>query len=232
MSRNTTWTLGREAGLGVSFVGTLYYDGQGFMVPHDSGVAKIADLNGATICVEKGTTHEATLADYFQTHGMTYRPLVIESVAEVAHAFFAGRCLAYTSDRSQLTAVRLQAPTGAAAYDILPDQISTEPLAPAVRRGDEEWVTLVRWTLFALLAAEKYGLTRENVRTKISTESDPVLQRFLANGGYGKALRTNPDWAVRVIESVANYGEMFERNLGGQSPLRIERGLNRLRTTS
>lgn len=230
LARNTTWTLGREAGLGVSFAGTLYYDGQGFMVPHASGVTKIADLNGATICVEKGTTHEPNLADYFQTQGWTYQPLVIESVTEVARAFFAGRCLAYTSDRSQLAAIRVQAPPGREAYDILPDQISKEPLAPAVRQGDQEWFTLVRWSLFALLAAEEQGITRANVRAKMSSESAPALQRFLANGGYGKALGTSPEWAVRVVESVGNYGEMFDRNLGGQSPLKLERGLNRLWT--
>lgn len=228
---NTTWTLGREAGLGVHFAGTLYYDGQAFMVSRKSGVRRVADLNGATICVIQKTTTEVHLADYFKTRGWTYRPLVSVALAEATGAFFTGRCRSYTSDRSQLAAVRMGAPGGPDGYVILPELISKEPLGPVVRRGDEMWLTLVKWVLFALLETEERGITRQNVRAKMGTAGDPALAQFLGTSEeLGKALGTRPDWVVRIVEAVGNYGEMFERNLGGQSPLKLERGLNRLWT--
>ena len=229
--RHTTWTLEREAGLGVHFVGTLFYDGQTVMVPHDSKVSHIAELNGATMCIEKGTNHDANLTDYFRTHGLTYQPLILDSLAEVQEAFFAGRCQAYTSDVSQLAAVRAGAPGGPERFIILPELLAKEPLSPVVQRGDEEWFTLVKWVLFALIEAEERGVTRENVRALATTTVDPAIQRLLgAHGGFGKALGVRNDWVVRVVDSVGNYGEMFERHLGRQSALRLERGLNRLWT--
>ena len=227
--RNTTWTLGREAFLGVQFAGILFYDGQGFMVPRKGKVRRIADLKGATICVEKGTTSEQNLVDYFRAHGWNYKPLVLESVAEIRDALVSGRCQAYTSDASQLASVRMEVPEGTKKYVILPDLISKEPLGPVVRRGDEEWFTLVKWVLFALIQAEEQGITRENVRALRDTSTDPAVQRLLGKtGGFGKALGVDNDWVVRVVGTVGNYGEMFERNLGRESVLNLERGLSRL----
>jgi general L-amino acid transport system substrate-binding protein len=229
--RNTTWTLEREAGLGVHFVGTLFYDGQTMMVPHASQVSRIAELNGATMCLEKGTNHDENLTDYFRAHGLTYQPLMLDSLAEVQEAFFAGRCQAYTSDLSQLAAVRAGAPGGPEHFVILPELIAKEPLSPVVRRGDEEWFTLVKWVLFALIEAEERGVTRDNVHALATTTVAPAVQRLPgAHGGSGKALGVSNDWVVQVVSSVGNYGEMFERRLGNQSALRLERGLNRLWT--
>jgi general L-amino acid transport system substrate-binding protein len=228
--RNTAWTLGREAGLKVQFAGILYYDGQGFMVPAASGVKSVAQLNGATVCVEKGTIHERSLTDHFAAHGLKVTPLVIDSTARVADAFFAGRCSAYTSDVSQLAAARLRAQAGQ-TFHILSEQISKSPLGPAVRSGDDDWLTLVRWVLFALLAAEERGITRDNVRAIRESTRDPALRRALgADREFSDALGIDPEWALRAVESVGNYGELFERNLGSHSPLHLERGLNRLWT--
>lgn len=230
LAHNTTWTLSREAGLAVQFAGILFYDGQAFMVPTAGRVTSVAQLNGANVCVEKGTTHETHLADYFVARRMRVNPLVIDSTAGVADAFFAGRCKAYTSDASQLAAARLRAPRGQ-ALRILPERISKEPLAPVVRRGDDEWLTLVRWVLFALVTAEEHGITRDNAGAMRENARDPAVLRALDAGGeLGKALGTDRDWALRAVLSVGNYGEMFERNLGSQSPLKLERGLNRLWT--
>jgi general L-amino acid transport system substrate-binding protein len=227
--RNTTWTLGREAYLGVEFAGILVYDGQGFMVPRKSRVRRISDLNGATICIEKGTTHEPNLADYFHARGLQYKPLVLESIAEIREALVSGRCQAYTSDASQLASVRMQVPDGTKRFTILPDLISKEPLGPVVRRGDEEWFALVKWVLFALIQAEELGITRDNVRTLRETTTDPAVQRFLGTtGGFGKALGVNNDWVVQVIAAVGNYRQMFDRNLGREGVLKLERGLSRL----
>jgi general L-amino acid transport system substrate-binding protein len=231
LAHNTTWTLGRDVGLGVQFAGVLYYDGQGFMVAHKSGIGKIDQLNGATICVEAETTSEENLKDYFQVRGWKYQPVLVRSEVEAMAAFTAGRCQAYTSDRGLLASLKTTAPDGPGAYVILPGEISKEPLGPAVLRGDEEWFTLVRWVLFALVAAEEHGITRDNVRAKRQQKTDPILEDFFAaSDRYSKALGVKPDWAAKTVESVGNYGEIFERNLGGQSALKLERGLNRLWT--
>jgi general L-amino acid transport system substrate-binding protein len=227
LARLSTWTLTREADLKVQFAGILFYDGQGFMVPAGSSVKSVAQLSGATICVEKGTTHERNMTDHYVAIGMSVKPLVIDSVSEVANAFFSGRCKAYTSDVSQLAISRLHAPAGQ-TFDILPERISKEPLGPAVRSGDDDWLTLVRWVLFALIAAEEHGITRDNVREIRETTRHPAARRALgADGGVSQALGTDPEWALRAVESVGNYGEIFERNLGSHSPLHLERGLNR-----
>ncbi len=229
--RNTTWTLGREAGLKVQFPGIFYYDGQAFIVPKKANVKKIAQLGGATICVEKGTTHVQNLADYFATHGMKVTPLIFDSTADVSSAFFAGRCRAYTSDASQLAAVRLRAPGGPEAFDILSERISKEPLGPVVRRGGDDWFTLVRWVLYALIAAEEAGITRDNVAVVLRETHDPILRRaFGIDGGFGKALGVRDNWASLAVKAAGNYGEIFENNLGRGSVLKIDRGLNRLWT--
>ena len=227
LARNTTQTLGREANIGTHFVGILYYDGQAFIVPADSRVQQIRDLDGASICVLKESTHVVHLSDYFKAHGLGYQPGVVESVTQAKDAFFAGRCQAYTSDASTLAAIRVNAPVGPDAFRILPDRISKEPFGPVVNRGDEQWATLVKWVLLALVEAEERGITRENVRNVLATTVDPAVQAFLG-GGYAKALGISPGWVVRVVETVGNYGEIFERNLGSRSPFKIERGLNRL----
>jgi general L-amino acid transport system substrate-binding protein len=228
LARNTTWTMVREAAIKVQFAGILFYDGQGFMVPSKSGVKSAAGLKNATVCVQKNTTSARHLAHYSGERGLGMKLLVIDSAVEVADAFFAGRCGAFTSDASQLAAARSRVPGGAQAYLILPERISKEPLGPAVRGGDDDWLTLVRWTLFALVAAEEAGVTRENIRERLR---DPAVQRALGAGEeFGKMLGTDRDWAVRVVESAGNYGEMFERNVGSASPLKLQRGLNRLWT--
>jgi general L-amino acid transport system substrate-binding protein len=222
--------LSREAGLKVQFPGILFYDGQSFLVPSASGVTSVAQLNGATICVEKGTIHERNLADHFAAQGFRFTPLVIDSTIGVTNAFFAGRCSAYTSDVSQLAAARLRAPREQ-VFLILPERISKEPMGPVVRSGDDGWLTLVRWVLFALVAAEENGITRDNVRAIRESTHHPALRRAMgADREFGDALGTDPEWAMRTVESVGNYGEIFERNLGNQSPLKLERGLNQLWT--
>jgi general L-amino acid transport system substrate-binding protein len=227
--RNTTWTFTREVALNVEFPAVLFYDGQGFMVPKAARIAKLTDLKGATVCVEKGTTHVDNLAEYFEAHGLTVKPLVIDSASGVAQAFFAGRCKAYTSDASQLAVTRLHAPGGAQAFRILPERISKEPLAPVVLKGDPEWTTLVRWVQYALILAEEHGLTRDNVGTEIAKRKGKIWK--LAGGKevhFGQVLGIPEDWVVRAVSAVGNYGEMYDRNLGRGSPLKIERGLNRL----
>jgi general L-amino acid transport system substrate-binding protein len=230
LARNTTWTIGREAGLAVHFVGTLYYDGQGFMVARKGRVRKISDLQGAKICVLQKTTTEEHLADYFNARGWNYQPILANSMEEASKAFFAGQCLAYTGDRSDLAALRLSASTGREDYLILSELISKEPLGPAIKRGDEEWLTLLRWILFATIEAEERAVTSKNVRTKGQSQ-DPELAKFLDNQGtFAKLLGVKPGWVLRILEAVGNYGEMFERNLGQGSALKLDRGPNRLWT--
>lgn len=229
LARNTSWTIGREAGLGIHFVGTLYYDGQGFMVSRKGRAKKITDLNGAKICVMQKTTTEETLADYYGSRGWKYQPVLANSIEEASQGFFAGQCTAYTADRSNLAAVRLSAPGGPQGYVILPEQISKEPLAPAVKQGDEAWLILLKWIYFATIEAEQLGVTRKNVHDKAQTKTDLRLAKFLdANGVFAKHLGVKPGWIPRILETVGNYGEMFERNLGQDSALKLERGANRL----
>jgi len=231
LSRNTTWTLGRESILGAHFAGTLYYDGQSFLVPRSSKARRPEDLADAAICVVKGSTHEQHLSDFFSARGLSSAPILTESVLQAKEALFKGECQAYTADASNLAATRLEAPQGGDAYILMPDRISKEPLGPAVNRGDEQWLTIVKWVLFALIEAEERGITRENVHAIRKSASDPAMMAFLdQDGRYAKALGIGPSWVVRAIETVGNYGEMFERNLGGGSPLKLERGLNRLWT--
>lgn len=231
LARNTTWTLEREATLELMFAGVLYCDGQSFLVSTKSGIENLPQLSGATICVIKATTHESNLADYFQGQGWSYQPLIVDTQAEAAEALFSGKCQAFTSERPQLTAMRLQSPTGPEGYAILPEQISKEPMGPVVRRGDDHWFTIVRWVLFTLIRAEEIGLTQSNVRARLEDKSKLAVQRWLElDGIISRALGLKPGWATRAIESVGNYGEMFERNFGDQSALKLDRGLNRLWT--
>ncbi len=226
--RNTTWTLGREASLGLEFTGVNFYDGQGFMVRRSSGVTSARQLDGATICVQPGTTTELNLTDYFRTHNMRFTPVVIEQAEEVRAAFVAGRCDAYTNDASSLASFRATRTTDANDFVLLPEIISKEPLGPAVRKGDQRFFDIVRWSLYAQIAAEELGVTSANVEEMARTSTNPDVQRLLGRtGDLGKALGIDNDWAVRIIRQVGNYGEMYERNI---TPIGIPRGLNRLWT--
>jgi general L-amino acid transport system substrate-binding protein len=227
LSRNTTWTVSRDAGLGINFVGTNYYDGQAFMVPRKLNVKSAKDLNGATVCVQPGTTTELNLADYFRANRMTFKPVVIEKLEEVLNAYFAGRCDVYTTDQSGLVAVRASRAPNPADHVILPEVISKEPLGPAVRHGDDQWFDIVKWSLFAMMEAEELGITSKNVEQHASS-ANPSIQRFVgATGDLGKMLGLDNRWALQIVKQVGNYGESFDANL---KPLGFERGLNRLWT--
>jgi general L-amino acid transport system substrate-binding protein len=226
---NTTWTLTREAVLRVRFPGILLYDGQGFMVAAAGKVAKPADLDGATICVEKGTTHQRTLEAYYKAMGQSVKPLPMASAQKAAAALYAGQCQAYTADSGELAAMRLRAPGGAGSFVILPDRISREPISPVVWGGDPEWATVIRWVLNMLILGEEYGVTRDRIDEEIKGNRNPLLRQDPYDGMLiAQALGLEPQWGIRALRAVGNYAEIFERNLGRDSPLKIERGLNRL----
>ncbi len=228
LSRNTTWTLIRDASLGINFTGVNYYDGQGFMVNKDLGVTSAKDLGGATICINAGTTTELNVADYFREHKMTYTPVVFANNDQTVKGFESGRCDVLTSDHSQLYALRLQLTAPDRAI-VLPETISKEPLGPSVRQGDNEWFNIVKWTLFAMINAEELGITSQNIDELKKNSTSPGLKRLLGlEGDLGKALGLSNDWAYNIIKQVGNYAEVFERNVGSKSPLKIERGLNAL----
>jgi general L-amino acid transport system substrate-binding protein len=230
LSRNTTWTLQRDTELGLNFGPVVYYDGQGFMVPKKLNVKSAKELNGATVCVQPGTTTELNLADYFRANNMTFKPLVIEKLDEVVAAYFSGRCDVYTTDRSGLAATRITRAPNPEDQVILPEVISKEPLAPAVRQGDDQWNDVVRWVVYALIEAEEKGITAKNLDEKAKA-ADPDVKRMLGvTPGMGKALGLDEKWAYNAIKAVGNYGEIFERNVGQGSPLKLDRGLNNLWT--
>jgi general L-amino acid transport system substrate-binding protein len=227
LSRNTTWTLTRDSALGVHFAAVTYFDGQGFMVPRKLGIKSARELDGASVCILAGTTTELNLADYFRTHGMSYQPVVFDTGDQTVRGFESGRCDVLTSDQSQLYALRIKLADPASGV-ILPEVISKEPLAPAVRQGDDAWFNLVRWTHFAMLNAEELGITAANV-DEMKASTNPEIRRLLGvEGALGKGLGLGEDWAYQIIKQVGNYAEVFERNLGKGSPLGIERGQNAL----
>ena len=229
LCRNTTQTLTRSTTNGLNFAQVNYYDGQGFLVPKALGVKSARELGGATVCVLPGTTTELNAADYFRSNGMPWKPVVIEQTAELNKAFFAGRCDSLTSDVSQLAAQRSVAPNPN-DYIILPEIISKEPLAPVVRHGDDQWYDIVNWTMMALIQAEEFGITSKNIDQFLQS-TNPGIQRFLGvDPGLGKTLGLDDDWVVKVIRQVGNYGEIFERSVGPDTPLGLERGLNALWT--
>jgi general L-amino acid transport system substrate-binding protein len=229
LTRNCTQTLSRDTDLGLDFAPVNYYDGQGFLIPKKLGVKSAKQLDGAAVCVLPGTTTEQNVADYFRANNMKMRPVVIENTAELAKAFFAGRCDVLTSDASQLAGTRAVAPNPK-DYAILPEIISKEPLAPAVRHGDNQWKDIVSYSVYAMINAEELGITSANVDAMLQSK-DPMIQRFLgATEGNGKALGLDEKFAYNIIKQVGNYGEVFERNVGVNTPLGIERGLNALWT--
>jgi general L-amino acid transport system substrate-binding protein len=227
--RNSTITLERDAGLGLQYSGINFFDGQGFMVGKKLNVKGLAELGGATICVAQGTTHEFNVASWFRAKNLTFKAVVFESVDVMYEAFFSGRCDAITQDSSALASA-LATRGRQADYIILPELISKEPLGPFVRRGDDVWNAVVRWSLFAMLEAEERGITKANVDEQLKS-TDALVQRFLGvKPGNGKALQIDENWAFNIIKQVGNYGESYERNVGMGSPLKLARGLNALWT--
>ena len=228
LARTTTWTLTRDTALGFDFTGVNYYDGQGFMVNKKLGVKSAKELNGATVCVSPGTTTELNLADYFRANKMTFKPVVIEKVEETRAAFFSGRCDVYTTDASGLYSTRAANAPNPDDYIVLPEIISKEPLGPVVRHGDNQFADIVRWALFAQIEAEEYGITSKNVDEMMKSDN-PTIKRILGvTPGMGKALGVDEKWVYNIIKQVGNYGEMFERNVGQGSTLKIARGQNAL----
>jgi len=228
LSRNTTFTLTRDASLGLFITAVTYYDGQGFIVTRKSKITSAKQLKNAEICVQSGTTTEKNLTDYFKSINVKMKPVVFEGFEASVKAFFSGRCQAYTTDASGLASIRNKEAANPDDYVILPELISKEPLGPMVRRGDDEWFTIVKWTIYALLEGEEYGITQANV-DQMKTSQDPPVQRILGTSeDMGKLLGLDKEWAYRAIKSVGNYGEIFERNVGPQSALKLPRGLNNL----
>ena len=228
LSRNTTWTFVRDNALGLDFAGVVYYDGQGFMVRKNLGVKSARELNGASVCVITGTTTELNLGDYFRANDMKYRPVVYEKGDETVAAYDAGRCDVFTTDRSQLAGqrIKLKKPKD---HVILPEVISKEPLGPVVRHGDNQWGDIVRWSLNAMIVAEEKGVTSKNVDETKAKSKDPEIKRLLGvEADLGKKLGLSNDWAYNIIKKVGNYGEIFDRNVGPDTPLKLERGLNQL----
>jgi general L-amino acid transport system substrate-binding protein len=227
LARNTTWTASRENALGLNFTGVDYYDGQGFMVRKALKVNSALELNGASICVQQGTTTELNLADFFRAHKMQLKSVTFNTSDEAIKAYDAGRCDAFTTDASGLYAERLKL-ANPDDNIVLPEIISKEPLGPVVRRGDDQWFGLVRWVLFAMINAEELGITQKNVADMMKS-TNPAIKRFVGTeGNFGEQMGLTKDWAVRIIKAVGNYGEAFERNVGKDSPLKIGRGLNKL----
>jgi general L-amino acid transport system substrate-binding protein len=231
LSRNTTWTLTRDASLGLHFTNTTYYDGQGFMVPVKSKVKSAKQLKGQTVCVQSGTTTEKNLTDYSRANKLDIKPVVFEKPEAATGAYFAGRCVAYTTDASGLASVRNKEAKVPAEHVILPELISKEPLGPVVRRGDDEFYAIAKWVVFGLLEAEEYDITQANVDKQLAESQDPVVMRILGKSeDTGKLLGLDKGWMVNAIKATGNYGEIFERNVGPKTPLNLPRGVNNLWT--
>ncbi len=227
LSRNTTWTSSRESTLGLVFGPVTYYDGQGFMVRKKLGVTSAKDLNGASICVQQGTTTELNLADYFRSNNMKYESVAFQAEDETLKAYESGRCDAFTTDASGLYAERLRL-INPDEHIVLPEIISKEPLAPSVRQGDDQWFDVMRWTVFATINAEEYGVTSKNVDDMMKSDNPNIRRLLGVEGEQGKALGLPNDFGYKIIKLVGNYGEIFDRNVGEGSPLKIKRGLNAL----
>ncbi|MCK9919481.1 amino acid ABC transporter substrate-binding protein [Microbacteriaceae bacterium K1510] len=229
LARNTTWTSSRDTSLGLNFAGVNYYDGQGFVVRKALKVNSALELNGASICVQQGTTTELNLADYFRSHNMQMKSVTFATANEAVKAYDAGRCDAYTTDASALYAERLRL-ANPDDHVILPEIISKEPLGPSVRHGDDQWFDVVKWTLFAMLDAEELNVNSKNVDEMLKSDNPEIKRLLGTEGNFGEQLGLTKDWVVRIVKQVGNYGESFERNVGQGSPLKIDRGLNRLWT--
>ncbi|WP_093241678.1 amino acid ABC transporter substrate-binding protein [Variovorax sp. EL159] len=229
LARNTTWTLTRDASLGFNFTTITYYDGQGFLVPKKLKVTSAKQLKNATICTQSGTTNEKNVSDYFRAQNIPVKTVVFESFEASFKAFFSGRCQAFTTDASALAGLRNKEAPNPDDYIILPELISKEPLAPLVRRGDDEWFAIAKWVPNALIEAEEFGITQANADQLKANSKDPAQQRLVGTGeDLGKLLGLDKDWSFRAIKAVGNYGEMFERNVGPKSVLKLPRGSNNL----
>jgi general L-amino acid transport system substrate-binding protein len=227
LSRNTTFTLTRDASLGLEQTVVTYYDGQGFMVPVKSKIKSAKQLKGQTVCVQSGTTTEKNLNDYSKANSLNIKPVVFEQLDATENAYFTGRCIAYTTDASGLASTRNKVAKNPADHVILPELISKEPLGPMVRRGDDEWYAIVKWVIYGLLESEEYGITQANVDSLKTTSADPVVKRILGNSeDSGKLLGLDKEWMARAIKATGNYGEIFERNVGPKSALGLPRGVN------
>ena len=228
LSRNTTWTMTRDTQLGLNFAGVNYYDGQGLMVPVELGVSSATELDGANICTNTGTTTELNITDFFRENGMSFNLVAFEKADEVVAAYDAGRCDVYTTDRSGLAAQRTKL-TNPDAHVVLPEIISKEPLGPVVRQGDDQWFNIVRWTLNALINAEEMGITAGNANARLGGTNNPAIKRLLGGeGNFGEELGLSNDWALNAITAVGNYGESYEANVGPNTPLKLDRGVNAL----
>ena len=225
--RNSTWTIARDSSLGLSFTGVNYYDGQGFMVRKALGVKAGKELGGATVCVQTGTTTELNLADFFRSNNLQYKPVVFEKVEETLAAYQAGRCDVYTTDASGLYAQRLQMQKPD-EHVVLPDIISKEPLGPSVRQGDSQWFTIIKWVHYALLNAEEAGVTQKNVDEMLNSKNPDIMRLLGKEGEFGKGIGLDNDWAYKAIKAVGNYGEIYDRNVGAGSRIKIDRGINNL----
>lgn len=227
LARNTTWTSSRDTSLGLNFTGVNYYDGQGFLVRKSLKVNSALELNGASICVQQGTTTELNLADYFRAHNMQLKSVTFATANEAVKAYDAGRCDSYTSDASALYGERLRL-ANANDHIVLPEIISKEPLGPAVRHGDDQWFDVVKWVLYGMLNAEELNVTSKNVDEMVKSDNPEIKRLLGTEGNFGEQIGLTKDWVVRIVKQVGNYGESFERNVGQGSPLKIDRGLNRL----
>jgi general L-amino acid transport system substrate-binding protein len=227
LSRTTTWTATRDTSLGLNFAGVNYYDGQGFLVTKELGVTSAKELDGATFCIQAGTTSELNLTDYFKANNMEYKGVTYDTSGQTIDGFKKGRCDAVTSDASQLYGLR-QKMDDPSSTIVLPEIISKEPLGPVVRQGDDAWFNIVKWTMFATLEAEELGVTQANVDAMMKSEN-PSIKRLLGTSGTaGENLGLKSDWAYKIVKNVGNYGESFDKHVGKDSPLDIDRGLNNL----
>lgn len=227
LSRNTSFTLTRDASLGLHLTAVTYYDGQGFMVPASANLKSAKQLKGATVCVQSGTTTEKNLTDFSRANKLDIKPVVFEKFDAANAAYFSGRCKAYTTDASGLASIRAKEAKNPKDHVILPELISKEPLGPLVRRGDDDWAAIVKWTIYGLIEAEEYGVTASNLEKLKADSTDPVVLRLLGKSDdTGKLLGLDRDWLARAIGAVGNYGEIFERNLGEKTPMGLKRGLN------
>ncbi len=228
LSRQTTWTFSRDTQLGLNFAPVVLYDGQGFMVKKSLNVSSAKQLDGASICLQLGSTTELNVSDYFRANNMKFTPIAFENIEEIRGAFFSGRCDAYSTDRSNLAVARAMSPASS-DFVVLPETISKEPLAPAVRHGDDQWFDIVKWTVYALLTAEEMGLTKANVEKIAAETKDPEIKRFLGGeAGFAKGAQLDDKWAYNIVKQVGNYGELYDANLGPATPLALARGLNNL----
>ncbi len=228
LSRNTSWTLQRDAGMGLSFAAITFYDGQGFLVPKKLKITDARQLKGVDVCVQSGTTNEKNVAEYFRANGIKSKSIVFDSFEAAYKAFFSGRCQAFSTDASALAGLKNKEASKPDDYLILPTLISKEPLGPLVKRGDDDWLAVVRWTVYALIEAEELGVTARQVDT-LKSSADPAIRRLLGAGDdMGKPLGLDKEWAYRAIKAVGNYGEVFDRNVGQGSPLKLPRGANQL----